>query len=57
MKEMSSKERWLAALNRRPVDRLPSWPKLSRAYARGQREPFHRMTVNEIHDWIGSDNH
>ncbi len=52
---MTSRERWCAALDLKPVDRLPFWPKLNRAYPPMQRPPFSEMEVREIHAWIGSD--
>lgn len=55
--KMSTKERWLAAIHMKPVDRLPFWPKLSASYIPFRKAPFNRMTVNEIHDFIGSDKH
>ena len=58
MKElMSVKERWLAAINMLPIDRLPFWPKLSEAYPQAQHKPFCNMSLSEIHEWIGSDKH
>ncbi|MCK4418647.1 hypothetical protein KAV79_02465 [Candidatus Aerophobetes bacterium] len=54
---MTSKECWLAALQLQPVDRLPFWPKLDKAYPRAQVSPFCKMELNAIHDWIGSDKH
>lgn len=54
---MTSKERWLAAIHRQPVDRLPFWPKLDRAYPRAQVAPFNQMDLQAIQDWIGSDKH
>jgi len=35
---MTPKERWLAALRLRPVDRLPFWPKFDAAYLRAQAD-------------------
>ncbi len=55
--EMTPKERWLAALHLQPVDRLPFWPKIDGSYARAQTDPFRKMDVPAIHEWIGSDNH
>lgn len=52
---MTPKERWLAALQMQPVDRLPCWPKLSGAYPRAQCPPFSSMTLPALHDWMGSD--
>jgi uroporphyrinogen-III decarboxylase len=54
---MTSRQRWLAALDMKPVDRLPFWPKLDGAYARAQASPFNETTNDELHDWIGSDPH
>jgi len=54
---MTAKERWLAAIQLQPVDRLPFWPKLDGAYPRAQAPPFCDMKVDDIHDWIGSDKH
>jgi hypothetical protein len=52
---MSPKQRWLAALDLEPVDRLPFWPKLDGAYARAQRPPFDALSLPELHAWLGSD--
>ena len=54
---MTPKERWLAALALEPVDRLPFWPKLTKAYSRAQEPPFREMRVTELHDWMESDDH
>ena len=54
---MTPKERWLAAIRMQPVDRLPFWPKLDMAYPRAQAARFRDMSVDAIHDWIGSDKH
>jgi len=54
---MTPKERWLAACRMQPVDRLPFWPKLDAAYPRAHAAPFCEMELDEIHDWIGSDQH
>jgi uroporphyrinogen-III decarboxylase len=54
---MTARERWLAALELAPVDRLPFWPKLDGAYPRAQGAPFREMPLGEIHNWIGSDKH
>ena len=54
---MTPRERWLAALQCQPVDRLPFWPKIGNAYAMHQREPFRSMSASELHQWIGSDEH
>ena len=54
---MTPRERWLAAIHLRPVDRLPFWPKLDGAYPPAQPAPFADMGLEAIHDWIGSDKH
>jgi uroporphyrinogen-III decarboxylase len=54
---MTPKERWLAAIQMQPVDRLPFWPKLDGAYPRAQDMPFREMGLGALHDWIGSDQH
>ena len=53
----TTRERWLAAVNMQPVDRLPFWPKIDAAYPRHQAEPFRSMSAWELHRWIGSDPH
>ena len=57
MEAMTPRERWLAALDMKPVDRLPFWPKLFPDYVRAQAAPFQGMTLDAIHDWVGSDKH
>jgi hypothetical protein len=54
---MTSKERWLAAAQMAPADRLPFWPKLDAAYPRAQSGRFRDAAIDAIHDWIGSDKH
>jgi hypothetical protein len=54
---MNTKERWLAAIYNKSVDRLPFWPKLTNAYPPHQKSPFRTMSIAEIHDWVGSDKH
>jgi hypothetical protein len=54
---MTPRQRWLAAVRMEPVDRLPFWPKLDRAYPRAQPAPFRDMEIELIHRWIGSDRH
>lgn len=54
---MTPKERWLAAIHMKPVDRLPFWPKLDGAYPKAQDAPFRDMDLDSIHNWIGSDKH
>lgn len=57
IESMTPKERWLAAIRMKPVDRLPFWPKLDGAYPKAQDAPFRKMDLDSIHDWIGSDKH
>lgn len=57
MEQMTPKERWLAAIRMKPVDRLPFWPKLDGAYPKAQGAPFHDLELDAIHHWIGSDKH
>lgn len=54
---MTSRERWLAAIKMEPVDRMPFWPKILSNYAEEQSAPFNKMTLDEIHEWIGTDIH
>lgn len=54
---MTPRERWLAAVRMKPVDRLPFWPKIGAAYLRAQVAPFRDMTTEQLHGWIGSDRH
>lgn len=54
---MTPKERWLAAIHLKPLDRLPFWPKLSDGYLHAQTVPFRGMDLDSIHDFIGSDKH
>lgn len=53
--QMTSRERWLAAVRSEPLDRLPFWAKLNGSYAPVQAEPFCRMSVPELHAWMGSE--
>lgn len=55
--EMTSRERWLAAIRMQPVDRLPFWPKLDGAYPKAQTAPYKDMEIDAIHRLIGSDMH
>ncbi len=55
--QMTPKERWLAAIRMKSVDRLPFWPKLNGAYPKAQDAPFREKDLGAIHDWIGSDKH
>jgi uroporphyrinogen-III decarboxylase len=54
---MTSRARWLAALDGRGVDRLPFWPKIDASYAQAQEPPFREMRAAELHAWVGSDRH
>lgn len=54
---MTPKERWLAAIKFKQVDHIPFWAKLGGSYNTAQCDPFSSMTINEIHDWVGSDRH
>ena len=54
---MTPRERWLAAVQCQPVDRLPFWPKIGGAYASRQRAPYADMSADQLHQWIGSDRH
>ena len=54
---MTPNERWLLALKCEPVDRLPFWPKIGSSYAPYQSEPFRSMSINDLHKWVGSDEH
>jgi len=54
---MTSRQRWLAAMNGGTPDRLPFWPKLDGAYARAQDTQFREMPLRALHEWIGSDPH
>lgn len=54
---MTPRQRWLAALRMQPVDRLPFWPKLNVPYASRQGAAWRTRTVDELHQWIGSDEH
>jgi uroporphyrinogen-III decarboxylase len=55
--EMTPRGRWLAALDMRPVDRLPFWPKIFPGYSLGQTGRFREMSVPELHAYVGSDPH
>lgn len=54
---MTPRQRFLAALNLEPVDRLPFWPKLSESYAPAQRMPFREMDLDELFAWFGGERH
>jgi uroporphyrinogen-III decarboxylase len=55
VKEMTSRERWLAVLHHLPVDRLPFWPKFDEAYAGIQVAPFCDKSLSALHRYVGSD--
>ncbi|MFZ2656178.1 MAG: hypothetical protein WAX69_14700 [Victivallales bacterium] len=55
--KMSSRERWLAAIHMKPIDRLPFWPKLDGAYSKAQAQQYKEMDIDAIQTWIGSDRH
>jgi hypothetical protein len=52
---MTPRQRWLAALDCQPADRIPFWPKLDASYIPAQEEPFRSMDLPQLHAWIGSD--
>lgn len=54
---MTPRERWTSALKCEPIYRLPFWPKLDGAYVPYQEEPYCNMSIDELHRWIGSDQH
>lgn len=54
---MTTRQRWQAAIELKPIDRLPFWPKLDAAYARHQQAPFREMSNEALHQWMGSDMH
>ncbi len=55
--KMTAKERWIASLKLEPVDKLAFWPKISGSYLNYQGGSFKSMTVEQMHDYIGSDKH
>jgi uroporphyrinogen-III decarboxylase len=55
--DLTTRERWWQAVRFNEIDRLPFWPKLDAAYPRAQHAPFNTMTISEIHEWLGSDEH
>lgn len=53
---MTSRERMLAAINCKPVDNLPFWPKISQIYIDGQSDTkYEGWTIQNYHEYIGSD--
>ncbi|HOK80827.1 MAG TPA: uroporphyrinogen decarboxylase family protein [bacterium] len=55
--KMTPKERWIASLKLEPVDHLAFWPKINSSYLNYQSGRFKNMTIDEMHDYIGSDKH
>ncbi|OQB14335.1 MAG: methylcobalamin:coenzyme M methyltransferase [Firmicutes bacterium ADurb.Bin193] len=47
----------MAAVSMKPVDRLPFWPKIFDIYVKSQSAPFCDMSLNDVHNYIGSDKH
>ena len=54
---MTSRERWLAALNFEPVDCIPFWPKIDGAYLRCHGAALGAKSALEIQRLLGSDAH
>jgi uroporphyrinogen-III decarboxylase len=54
---MTPKERWYNTLECKPVDRMMFWPKLHLDYPLSRDKPFSTMDLEQIHSWIGSDQH
>ena len=54
---MNSRERWMAAVQMQPVDRLPFWPKLDGAYLNARPEAQGPGGLAAVHEFIGSDDH
>ncbi|MCM8817649.1 MAG: hypothetical protein NC913_09125 [Candidatus Omnitrophica bacterium] len=54
---MTPKQRWIAALKMETVDRLPFWPKINNSYINYQSGSFKNMSIEQFHNWIGSDRH
>jgi len=52
---MTSRERLLAALDMKTVDRLPFWPKLGGSYQPMQTGRFAEMDNPAVHRYVGSD--
>lgn len=54
--ELTRKERWLRSIRGEEVDRLVFWPKIfNQSYMQNQIEPYHSMSIQQVHDYIGSD--
>ncbi len=55
--EITPKGRWLAAVNFKPIDRLPFWPKFDDAYINKYSSFFKSSDLYDMHKWVGSDQH
>jgi hypothetical protein len=54
---MTSRERWLAAVDFAPLDHLPFWPKLDGSYPPRHAGAFAGWDPAQFHRYIGSDPH
>ncbi len=54
---MTPRARWQAVLRLEPLDHLPFWAKLNASYPSAQAAPFDGMTLPELHEWMGSEEH
>jgi uroporphyrinogen-III decarboxylase len=52
---MTKRERYLAAVSCRPVDRIPFWPKVFGGYLAAQRPPFSALSVDRMFDWFDAE--
>jgi hypothetical protein len=52
---MTSRERWVGALDHQPLDRLPFWAKLNASYPRAQAAPCAAMSLPDLHTLMGSE--
>jgi hypothetical protein len=52
---MTPRERFLAALDGKPVDRLPFWPKVGAAFRQAQGEPWRSMSEMEVFAALEAD--
>lgn len=53
--EMTSKERMEGVLTGKDIDHMPFWPKMTPTYIKFQDKKWHNYTLQEIHEYIGSD--
>lgn len=53
--EMTSRERMEAVLEKKTLDHLPFWPKITDTYIKFQEKKWRDKNIAEIHEWIGSD--